>query len=215
MKKYIIAILTFLFLATIPAKAANWGNIGVSLMVGEFDTSGSESEKSGNVGPETNSTTVTEQFAGASVFYELDIGPLTFGIDYVPTSVSLGDGKRTDASTDADVASEADTGDRSASAEANDIMALYVNVPVGPVYAHLGYFEADIETTESLPNSTYGNKSVDGYQLGVGMEINDNAKVEFMYTDIDEFTLTSTSGSSSVTADPEIMTLRLKYTFGG
>ena len=215
MKKHIIAILTFLFLATIPAKAASWGNVGVSLMVGEFDTSGSESEKSGDVGPETNSATITETFAGASVFYEYELAGITFGIDYIPTKVDIGSGKRTDDNSAADVATEADTGDRTASAEAKDIMALYVNVPVGDYYAHLGYFEADIETTESLPNSTYGNKSVDGYQLGVGMNWGDNTKFEFMYTDIDEFTLSSTSGSSSVTADPEIMTLRLKYTFGG
>ena len=209
MKKLIAVIFSLFFLGSTYAVAEI--GIGITGNFASLDTDGKEVEISGN--KETNTGSHSEDILVPEVFVEFtgDNG-FAFGASYIP-SRELGSKTRTDA--DGADAAENDDGNSTAKAELDNLWMVYTDIPVGPVYAHLGYFEADIETTESLPNSTYGNKSVDGYQLGVGMEINDNASVEFMYTDIDEFTLTSTSGSSSVTADPEIMTLRLKYTFGG
>jgi len=217
MKKYIIAIITLSFLAWVPAKAFDINyKIGASLDVGMFETSGSESEKSGDVGPETNSKTFNESFGGASVFAELGVGFLTVGVDYHPGSIKIGSGARTDDNSAADIASEADTGDRSASADADNLIAIYAKFPlmVGNLYGRVGVMEVDISSTESLPNSTYGNVSLDGWQAGVGMDMTDNFSVELVYTDFDSFSLASSSGSTSVSGDPEILAARLKYSLG-
>ena len=62
-----------------------------------------------------------------------DDNGFAIGLDYVPLSVRYWFGKRTDSSTGADAESEADTGDRSASAEVSNLLTLYTNIPVGSV----------------------------------------------------------------------------------
>tara|TARA_B100001996_G_C18557567_1_gene553323 strand:- start:143 stop:799 length:657 start_codon:yes stop_codon:yes gene_type:complete len=217
MKKYIIAIITLSFLVWVPAKALDLSyKIGASLDVGMFETSGSESEKSGNVGPETNTKTMKEGFGGASVFAELGVGyGISIGVDYIPGSISLGSGSREDVSSGADIASEADTGTRTASANADNLLAIYATFPLmNNFYGRVGMMEVDVTTEETLPNGTYGNVSVDGWQAGIGVNMTENASLEIVYTDFDAFTLASSSGSTSVTADPEVIAARFKYAIG-
>ena len=99
MKRLLVTIFSILFLTGV-AKA-EW-KYGFSVMAGQLSTDGTESEKSGSVGPETNSKSIDETFAGASLFVEyiLDSG-ITVGLDYVPLDLELGSGKRTDTTTDA------------------------------------------------------------------------------------------------------------------
>ena len=50
-------------------------------------------------------------------------------------------------------------------------------------YALLGYHMATVTTAETLPNSSYGNEDIYGYQIGLGRRV-ENAKVEidFFFT---------------------------------
>ena len=68
------------------------------------------------------------------------------------------DGKRTDTASDANETTNED-GTYSASADLEDLLTLYVNVPVGPGYLLGGIHHVNITTSETLPNSTYGDKS--------------------------------------------------------
>lgn len=219
MKKYIVAIITLSFLAWVPAKAFDLNyKIGASLDVGQFETSGSESEKSGDQGPEVNSKTFKENFGGASLFAEVGVGyGITIGVDYIPGKFSIGSGSREDVNSAADIPSEADTGTRRASADADNLMAIYAkfDIPMVPaLYGRVGMMEVDITTSETLPNGTYGDISVDGWQAGLGLNVTDNMSFELVYTDFDSFTLNSSSGSSKVTADPEAISARFKYAIG-
>ena len=94
-------------------------NLGLSLMVGQADTSGHELEN--GAAADKNAKSIKENFYGASVFVEAraDNG-FALGLDYVPVKMDIGDGKRTD-SDGGHASGEADTGNRSATASLDDL----------------------------------------------------------------------------------------------
>ena len=192
-------------------------NVGASVLVGQLDTSGSETEKTDLGGAaDKNTKSLKETFYGASVFleYVADNG-FALGIDYVPVDFDIGDGKRTDSATGEDAnPSEADTGTRTASASLEDLITIYANIPLGGngFYALAGYHTVDVTTSETLPNSSYGNVDIDGYQVGLGKK-GDNYKFEFFYSDFEDIGLTSSGGSGghTIEADADAMGLKLSF----
>ena len=190
-------------------------SVGLSFMAGQADTSGHELEN--GAAADKNSTSVKEYFYGASVFVEA-VGDNGFalGLDYVPVDMDIGDGKRTDTSTGADATSEADTGTRSASASLEDLITIYANIPLGDqgVYALAGYHMVTVTTSEGLPNSSYGNDDITGYQIGIGRRA-DNYKLEFFYSDFDDVSLTATGGKGShkIEADADAMGFKASVLF--
>ena len=209
MKKTLAILFSVLFINSVAH--AGWG---VSFMAGQLNTSGTENEKSGDKGPEKNSKTIKETFYGASLFVEgvADNG-MTVGIDYVPLALELGSGQRTDTTTDANESSQ-DDGTYKASADVEHLITLYTNIPVGSNdgYALLGLHYAEITTSETLPNSTYGDENVFGAQVGYGVK-KGNLKYELSYSDFENISLTSTSGSSTVSADADALTFKIAYGF--
>ena len=190
-------------------------NVGASFMVGELDTSGSETEITDLGGAtDKNTKSFSEIFLGASVFleFEADNG-LALGIDYVPVDVDIGDGKRTDVTTDSNESSS-DSGDYSASASLEDLITIYANIPLGGngFYALAGYHTVDVTTSETLPSSSYGNVDINGYQVGLGRK-GDNFKLELFYSDFDDIKLTASGGSAShtIAADADAMGLKLSF----
>mgnify|MGYP001261894445 CR=1 FL=1 len=102
-------------------------------------------------------------------------------------------------------------GDRSASASLEDLITVYANIPLGGngIYALAGYHTVDVTTTETLPNSSYGDVDLNGYQVGLGKK-GDNYKFEFFYSDFEDISLTATGGSAShtIAADADAMGLK-------
>ena len=187
-------------------------NVGASLMYGQSDTSGTETEITDLGGAtDKNSKSLKETFLGASVFIEFvaDNG-VALGIDYVPVDVDIGDGKRTDTAAVA----ENNSGTRSASASLEDLITIYANIPLGGngFYALAGYHTVDVTTKESLPKSSYGDADLNGYQVGLGKK-GDNYKLEFFYSDFEDISLTATGGSAShkIDADADAMGLKLSF----
>ena len=211
MKKLLGVFSVLAMLFAVPANAADM-NIGFSLIGGQYETDGTETEKTvSGVTSETNSASKDETFYGASLFaeYEMDNG-IRLGLDYVPMDVKLGSGSRTDSAT---AAAGVDTGDRSAEANVKDLWTVYTHVPVGPVYGILGYHSADITTTETLPTSTYGNVSINGWQYGVGIQ-RDMMRLEIAYSDFDSISLTSSdSATQKITADADALAAKLSFAF--
>lgn len=211
MKRLLVTIFSILFLTGV-AKA-EW-KYGFSVMAGQLSTDGTESEKSGSVGPETNSKSIDETFAGASLFVEyiLDSG-ITVGLDYVPLDLELGSGKRTDSTTDGNESTD-DSGTYSASADVTDLMTLYVNYPLGTggYYGSLGAHQATVTTSETLPNSTYGNDDIYGVLVGLGYKAGP-MKLEVAYSDFETIGVSSSSGSSSVSADADALNFKIAYSF--
>jgi hypothetical protein len=189
-------------------------NLGLSLMVGQADTSGHELEN--GAAADKNAKSIKENFYGASVFVEAraDNG-FALGLDYVPLKMDIGDGKRTD-SDGGHASGEADTGTRSATASLDDLITIYANVPLLDTgfYALAGYHTVDIVTDEALPNSNYGNTDINGYQIGLGRR-GDNFKAEFFYSDFDDISLTASGGKGShkIEADADAMGFKFSVLF--
>lgn len=215
--KKIIGILSagFLWVALIAPASAGPIGAGITLTVGQYETDGTETEKTvTGVTSETNSKTVESTFAGASVYAELRTeGGWAIGVDYVPTDIDLGDGTRQD--NEGIDPAENDSGARSASAEASDLTTIYAHIPVGPAYVLLGYHDVDIKTTETLPTSTYGDVSINGYQYGIGVKSeNSRVRAEVAYSDFDSISLSSSADSTQkITADMDALSLRLSLGF--
>ena len=209
MRKVIAILFSVLFLNGV-AQAG----MGISVMGGQLSTSGTEKEKSGEKGPESNHHDISEIFYGASVYFETETANgIVFGVDYVPLSLELGSGKRTDTTSDSNE-DTSDSGTYSASADVEDLITLYTNVPVGDngAYGLFGIHMAEITTSESLPNGTYGNEDVYGAQIGFGIK-RDKLKYEFSYSDFEDISLNSSSGSSKVEADADALTFKVSYGF--
>ncbi len=227
MKKLIISTLGagFVFWVALVAPA-NSGPLGagVAFQIGKYETSGSETEKAvTGVTSETNSKTLQKTFAGASVYAELrsDNG-WALGVDYVPTKIELGSESRTDDSSAAEVASEADTGTRTAQAEIDGLTTIYAHVPIGPLYVLLGYHTADVTTAETLQTSSYANASISGTQIGLGMKSEDSrVRAQLSYSDFDAINLTATgntitgnvTGQNQITADADVLAFSVAFGF--
>ena len=210
MKKLLAVFTVLSMLFALPANAAGM-NFGFSLMAGQFDTDGSETEKTvSGVTSEKTSKSVSENFYGGSIFAEIEAdNGIIIGLDYVPLDIKLGSGSRTDSAT---AAAGVDTGDRSAEANVKDLFTIYTHVPVGPVYAVLGYMDADVTTSESLPTSTYGDASINGWQFGVGIK-RDMMRFEVAYSDFDSISLTSTANTNKIEADADALNAKLSFAF--
>ncbi len=214
MKNFIRIILCSSLLVWATSAKAEW-QYGVSLMGGNLSSSGTETEGSA-ADTSTRSKSFDEIFFGGDIYVDyISSNGITYGVSYVPVDLELGSGKRTDTSAGADQASEADTGTRSASADVSDLITAYTNIPMGGggYYALLGVHMATISTTETLPNSTYGDDDIFGYQIGFGAK-SGNVKTEIFYSDFEDISISGTGGNSNkVTADADALTLRFAYGF--
>ena len=213
MKKLLAVFTVLSMLFALPANAAGM-NFGFSLMAGQFDTDGSETEKTvSGVTSEKTTKSLSENFYGGSIFAEIEAdNGIIVGLDYIPLDIKLGSGARTDSSSGADDTSEADTGDRSAEANVKDLYTIYAHYPIGPVYAVLGYMSADVATAETLPTSSYGDASINGWQYGLGVK-RDSMRFEIAYSDFDSISLTSSANTNKIEADADALNAKLSFAF--
>lgn len=214
MKKIITSLFSVVFLIWMSNAKADV-QFGVGLMMGQVNADGTETEGTA-ADTSDRSESFDEFFVGADVFVENVFGNgLTVGLSYVPLDIEIGDGQRTDSAAGSDVASEADTGTRTASADLSDLFTLYTNIPMGDggMYGLLGAHFTTVKTSESLPNSSYGNEDIYGAQIGLGFK-DGNGKIELFYSDFEDISLTSSGGNSnSISADADALTLRFSYGF--
>ena len=214
MKKSLISFFAVFALAFSTPAAADV-DIGVSLMQTTVSHDGSEREKTTAGDLETTTKSVEETFYGGSIYLELvaDSG-FTIGLDYVPVDIEIGDGSRTD-SDSGESTNDDDTGTRTASAEIEDLLTLYLNVPLmgSNFYGALGYHTAEVTTSETLPTSTYPNANIHGYMVGLGYR-SGKLKAEVGYSDFQEIKLDSSANDGThIKADGDATYAKLSYGF--
>ena len=214
MKKIVTIALSFLFISLQSVKAEV--GIGITAAAHMFDVSGTETTRtSGEANPGSHSET--------AVVPELFIEAITenggaFGISYIPTR-EMGSKSRSDTNSDGD------TGTYKAEAELQNVVQFYADIPMSevsgfPVYAKLGIQHATINSLESLNSgSTYPNKDVFGYTVGLGTKgdlpygNNMYYKAEATYTDFEDYSAESDSSpANKVTA--ELEDLAVKFSIG-
>ncbi len=223
MRKLLSLISAGLIWAALVMPASAQMGFGVTALLGDIETSGTETEKTvTGVTSETTSTTVEETFMGAAVYAEKRMGNgFAFGVEYVPVDIEIGSGARTNSSSGADVASEADTGDVSVSADVTDLFTFYARVPfpiIPSAYLKLGYHDATIKTNESLTTTSYGDVALNGFEYGAGFQNEEGTRrLELTYSDFDDISITGTgsgeTNQNTVTADADAWALRLSLGF--
>ena len=187
--------------------------IGVTANFASIDTDGSETELTGDT--EKTTASVSDDVVIPEVFVEaVNENGLAFGVSYIPAR-ELGNKKRTD--SDGDDASENDDGDYTAKADLSNVIMVYTDIPIGPIYVKLGFQRAEILTKELLDDTVqYEDAHVNGYTAGIGYRgtFGDAFyKVEVAYTDFDEYKDTSDSGTTTVVAETEVTSARLSLGF--
>jgi len=214
MKKIVTIALSFLFISLQSVKAEV--GIGITAAAHMFDVSGTETTRtSGEANPGSHSETavVPELFLEA-----IAENGGAFGISYIPTR-EMGSKSRSDTNSDGD------TGTYKAEAELQNVVQFYADIPMSevsgfPVYAKLGIQHATINSLESLNSgSTYPNKDVFGYTVGLGTKgdlpygNNMYYKAEATYTDFEDYSAESDSSpANKVTA--ELEDLAVKFSIG-
>jgi len=224
LKAMLISVIAIMFLST-NTFAGSFG-VGASGSMAIIEAEGSETE--GTAAEVNNKANVSNRAMIGSFFaeYTFDgMGGMTIGIDTIPGSADVSSSalKRNDLETSktGTVATTANSVDRTAQAEVENVMTFYAELPVhAGVYLKAGYTQMDVNTTEVLETGlSYGNTDVNGTMLGVGFksDIGSSAfyKVEGSYTAFDSLSLneagqSANSAQNTVTADLDVT----KLTFG-
>ena len=214
MKKIIAIALSFLFISLQSVKAEV--GVGITAAAHMFDVTGTETTRtSGEKNPGSHSET--------AVVPELFLEAITenggaFGISYIPTR-EMGSKSRTDTNT------HADSGTYKAEAELDNVVQFYADIPMSevsgfPVYAKLGIQHATINSLESLNSgSTYPNKDVFGYTVGLGTKgdlpygNNMYYKAEATYTDFEDYSAESDSSPANK-VEAELEDIAVKFSIG-
>ena len=165
MKKLITIVLSFLFITIHSAKAEM--AIGITGGAHFLEVDGTETTRQSaqkNTGSHSEDVMVPEIFVEA-----ISDEGIAVGLSYIPTR-ELGSKSRTDSNT------HGDSGTYKAEAELDNVVQLYVDVPVTEyagqsVYLKGGVQHATIATLESLNSgSTYPDADVLGITLGIGVK---------------------------------------------
>ena len=214
MKKTILVLISFLFISFQAVKAEI--GVGITGAAHFLDASGTETTRTSG---QKNTGSHSEDAAVPELFIETitDNGG-AFGIAYIPTR-SMGSKSRSDTTTAGD---GQDTGTYKAEAELDNVIQIYGDIPLGgfPIYAKVGIQHATITTLESLNGgSTYPNKDLLGYTLGLGtkgdLAFGNNLyyKAEATYTEFEDYSANDTDGTGNkVEADLE--DVAIKFSIG-
>ena len=205
---------------TTSAVAVEWGSIGVGVSFG-----GAHAEVAGKENGSTKEESATEdgQTGIASAYAQITLGDqwfgkgngLTFGYEtfYGEATFKKVNNNITDMKGSATGALTTVT--QHAEAMIENINTMYIETPgftpLG-IFLKAGWSEMDVRTKEDLgTGGSYGDAAVDGAMVGGGFKKsvgNFHIKTEFNYTDWDALTLsnvgTATTGSTSITATPEV-----------
>jgi len=225
MLKLIIVTSFFLGLVSMPLKAEQKIGIGIIGNLASFDSGGTETETTGD--KESTTTDVNETAEFGSIFAEIqqktDSLGITLGLEYIPGTYLLGSKSRTDAESPAD--RDGDDGTYTGKAEVSNLSTLYVEPTYyvednWGIYLKAGVSYVSVDTLETLPNSSYGNKDIFGgmYGIGVRASLADGMffKLEYAKTDYQSLVFQSSTGNKNkVTADidQEALKLAVGYAF--
>ena len=162
MKKLIIAISTFVLFATNAMSIDLRPSFGVSGNLAAYAATGIERNfnEAGTAVDETTKEYGAFKESYPSIFVEVGLNDaVSLGVDYVPTTIK----------TPENVSNVNEGNSNTVRAEIEQYTTIYakVNIPLGGLYAKVGYAMFDVTSIETNANS-YGDDSSNGYTLGLG-----------------------------------------------
>ena len=215
------------------AYAGSFG-LGVTGSYTNINGSGTESDAA-NTGTESSVRTksVDNNATLGSIYAEYSFDDaswgstgngITLGASYTPGSADVSDKvlSRTDTAEGTGVAGDSSGSvTYKAQAEVENYQNFYVEVPLWKsIYVKAGMSQIDVNTKESGSSTTgtYGNKTLDGTNLGIGFKgvtsSNIVWKLAYEETDFDTLNLTSsTSNTIKADLDTEAVSLSIGYRF--
>ena len=214
MKKLTIIATSIMLLAFANVNAVE-KRVGLAVGYTNVEGDGTETLKDSS---KKASKTVDDTTVIPSIFLELaaDNG-FGLGIEHVPGSADIGTGSRAD--DDAET-----SGGNKASAEIDGLTSLYaIKTFDNGLFLKAGMTQTDVITKETLnTGSTYGNKSVNGKLIGIGIHKVRDTGVFFRasaeYTNYDSFKLTSGTADAVTgtknTIDADVDTTAFKISIG-
>ena len=200
---------------------------GVKGSYSDISASGSETEATqSSITSEKTTTSVSNQVYTGSIYAEYSFNNLswtdegngiTFGAEYTPGSADVSDKLKTRTDTELSITGTTTTTSTSrtqnAQATIDNYYKYYVEVPVYSIlYVKAGMANLDVttkDTTNGANGGNYGNTSLDGVNLGIGLKglagsgKNIVWKIAYEQTDFDTLKLTSTT-SNIISADLDI-----------
>ena len=220
-----ITVALGLFLSTFVTSSAMAGSyaIGIIGATGKVDTSGSETEGTGD--KEKTETTIQDDILYGSIFAEYTFGEmygLTLGASYTPMHSEIGTKARTDTASDSNDPGSSDAGTYTAKADISSHATIYIEPTFMPtdnfgLYLKGGVSRVIVNSLESIAlgedSSAYGDETVLGGMYGLGAKVVHDSgllfKLEYTKTIYETVTMTSTTGNNNViSADPEIEAFR-------
>ena len=213
------------------AYAGSFG-LGVTGSYTNIDASGSETSKAAGTETESNQSISVDNdaFIGKLyVEYSLDDASwgsagngITFGASYTPGTADVSD--KVKSRTDVADASAGTTDNRTSTAQAEieNYMNYYIELPLyKSVYVKAGMSQIDVNTLETSTLAAagkYGNKTLDGTNLGIGFKgvtgSNIVWKLAYEETNFDTLNLTSTTGDKiKADLDTSEVNLSIGYRF--
>tara|TARA_B100000674_G_scaffold474468_1_gene466442 strand:+ start:827 stop:1483 length:657 start_codon:yes stop_codon:yes gene_type:complete len=216
MKKAIYVLM--ISMLTFVGKAYAEISYGISASLTQIDASGTETE-----GGEKNSADADNLVVVPSLFVEYGISDaISVGLDYIPLSadVSKNTKSRTDVETSVTGTTTTTSTSRTqkAQAELTNHTTLYGSYMLSDtMFLKAGVAYVELDATESLgTGSKYGTEDVYGAVVGIGAK-QDNIRVELLYTDYEDISLTSSVARTGVTTnnkiDAELDTLQFKLSY--
>jgi opacity protein-like surface antigen len=153
-----------------------------------------EEKLKGATNPRLTNEEAVAAFSYTSGFIEIGVDEMygiTLGLEYSPDTIALEQETRIIPDTDTS------SGTQKIDGSVEDMVMAYVAVPIsdGGLYAKVGYFQAELITSEVLATgSSYKNADIEGISVGFGydLDITDTVfiRAEGMYTEYDDLKLT-------------------------
>ena len=194
----------------------------VSGSLAQVSADGKEVTDAGTVGggaANTNTKSVDALGMIGSIFldYEFDNG-IVLGYSHVPGTAEVSGKKHSRTETAQGVSGTDADGSvtRTADAEVENFNTLYIEYPIGSIYAKLGFSQIDVNTLENAvtDSGTYGNATLDGYTIGAGINGEMGGfftKTSVEFTDFEDLALNS-STANKIEADLDV--LEFKFAVG-
>lgn len=193
---------------------------GISAALTYIDASGTETE-----GGEQNSTSADNTVVIPSLFAEYAYtDKISVGLDYIPLKADVSSSTKKVTKTEKSVTGTNTTTSTSrvqeAQAELQNHTTLYSNYMLNDsLFLKAGVAYVKLNVNESLgTGSKYGNEDIFGAVIGIGVK-QDKIRMEVVYTDYDDISLTSSVARTGVTtnnkidADLDTVQFKLSYAF--
>ena len=235
LKNILIGLVATISLTSV-AYAGSFG-LGVTGSYTKINGSGTETTEGTETGDSSTRTKSVDNNATlVSIYAEYSFDDaswgaagngITFGASYTPGTADVSDKiqTRTDTITKDAVLEASGSATYKAQAEVENYQNFYIEVPLWKsIYVKAGMSQIDVNTKESNTTNdskvqgTYGNKTLDGTNLGIGLKgvtsSNIVWKLAYEETDFDTLNLTSTTSNTiKADLDTEAVSLSIGYRF--